>query len=70
MNDVRVAAHQVRFEQKAYWRNPMAAVFTFAFPIVFLIVVGTTAGSSEVPTTTRKMTGKAKVKTAAIGFRQ
>ena len=52
MNDVRVAAHQVRFEQKAYWRNPMAAVFTFAFPIVFLIVVGTTAGSSEVPGTT------------------
>ena len=52
MNDVQVALHQVRYEQKAYWRNPMAAVFTFMFPIVFLIVVGTSAGSSRVPGTT------------------
>ena len=50
MSDVhRSALHQVRYEQKAYWRNPMAAVFTFAFPIVFLVVVGTSAGSSKVP---------------------
>ena len=41
MNDVRVAVNQVRYEQKAYWRNPMAAVFTFVFPVVFLVVVGT-----------------------------
>jgi ABC-2 type transport system permease protein len=47
--DLRVALHQVGYEQKAYWRNPMAAVFTFAFPIIFLIVVGTSAGSSQVP---------------------
>ena len=52
MNDLLVAAHQVRYEQKAYWRNPMAAVFTFMFPLVFLIVVGTSAGSSRVPGTT------------------
>ena len=49
MNDLAVAAHQVRYEQKAYWRNPMAAVFTFAFPIIFLIVVGSSAGASKVP---------------------
>jgi ABC-2 type transport system permease protein len=49
VNNVRVALHQVRYEQKAYWRNPMAAVFTFAFPIIFLIVVGSSAGSSKVP---------------------
>jgi len=47
--DVRVALHQVGYEQKAYWRNPMAAVFTFAFPIIFLVVVGSSAGSSAVP---------------------
>ena len=47
--DVKVALQQVRYEQKSYWRNPMAAVFTFLFPIVFLIVVGTSAGSSKVP---------------------
>jgi ABC-2 type transport system permease protein len=49
VNDVQVALHQVRYEQKAYWRNPMAAVFTFAFPIIFLVVVGSSAGSSKVP---------------------
>jgi len=48
-HDVRVALHQVGYEQKAYWRNPMAAVFTFAFPIIFLVVVGSSAGSSKVP---------------------
>jgi len=50
--DVRVALHQVGYEQKAYWRNPMAAVFTFAFPIIFLVVVGTSAGPAKVPGST------------------
>ncbi len=52
MNDLQVAAAQVRYEQKAYWRNPMAAIFTLLFPVVFLVVVGTSAGSSRVPGTT------------------
>jgi ABC-2 type transport system permease protein len=52
VNDLLVAKDQVRYEQKAYWRNPMAAIFTFMFPIVFLVVVGTSAGSSRVPGTT------------------
>ena len=52
MNDLLVAKEQVRYEQKAYWRNPMAAVFTLAFPVVFLVVVGTTSGTSRVPGTT------------------
>lgn len=41
MNDAAVAARQVRYEQLTFWRNPAAAVFAFAFPIVFLIVFGT-----------------------------
>ncbi len=52
MNDLLVARHQVSYEQKAYWRNPMAAVFTFMFPVVFLLVVGTSAGSSKIPDST------------------
>jgi len=31
-------ARQVRWEQKSYWRNPAAAAFTFAFPLMFLVV--------------------------------
>ena len=52
MNDLLIAANQVRYEQKAYRRNPMAAVFTLMFPVVFLVVVGASAGSSAVPGTT------------------
>ncbi len=52
MNDLQVALHQVGYEQKSYWRNPMAAVFTFMFPVVFLLVVGTSAGSSKIPGST------------------
>src|SRR2546428_13018443 len=40
MNDAAVAARRVRYEQLSFWRNPAAAVFAFAFPIVFLVVFG------------------------------
>ncbi|MGH9136892.1 MAG: ABC transporter permease [Acidimicrobiales bacterium] len=29
---------QVRFENRAFWRNPAAAMFTFAFPLLFLVI--------------------------------
>jgi ABC-2 type transport system permease protein len=29
---------QARWEQKSYWRNPAAASFTFAFPLLFLVI--------------------------------
>lgn len=29
---------QVRWEQNSYWRNPAAAVLTFAFPLLFLVI--------------------------------
>ena len=29
---------QVRYEQKSYWRNPASALFTFAFPLMFLVI--------------------------------
>jgi len=31
-------ARQVRYEQKLYWRSPSSAVFTFAFPILLLVI--------------------------------
>lgn len=39
--DLAIAARQVRFEQKAFWRNPAGAVFTFAFPLLFLVIFST-----------------------------
>ena len=28
----------MKYEQKAFWRNPPAALFTFAFPLMFLVI--------------------------------
>lgn len=38
MRPVGLVLHQVKYEQKAYWRNPASAFFTFAFPLVFLVI--------------------------------
>jgi ABC-2 type transport system permease protein len=36
-----IVAHQLRFEQKSFWRNPAAAFFTIVFPLMFLVLFGT-----------------------------
>jgi ABC-2 type transport system permease protein len=41
LRDAAIAARQLRFEQKAFWRNPAGAVFTFAFPLLFLVIFST-----------------------------
>jgi len=33
-----LVARQVRYEDIAFWRNPVVAVFTFAFPLVFMVL--------------------------------
>jgi len=38
MSDLGIAARQVRYENKAFWRNPASAFFTFAFPLMFLVI--------------------------------
>ena len=38
MKPLAQIARQVRFEQKLYWRSPSSAVFTFAFPILLLVI--------------------------------
>ena len=38
MSTAGLALRQVRYENKSFWRNPAAAYFTFAFPIVFLVI--------------------------------
>jgi ABC-2 type transport system permease protein len=36
--DLSLMAWQVRYEQRAYWRNRGRGIFTFAFPIMFLVI--------------------------------
>ena len=41
---LRLLAHQVRYEQLSFWRNPQSAVFTFVFPVVFITIIGALFG--------------------------
>jgi ABC-2 type transport system permease protein len=41
---VGLLAHQVRYEQLSFWRNPQSAVFTFIFPVVFVALMGVLFG--------------------------
>jgi len=36
---------QIRYVNKAYWRNPSLAFFTFAFPLMFLVIFTSLLGS-------------------------
>ncbi len=38
MSGIGLALRQVRFENLAFWRNPAAAFFTFAFPLLFMVI--------------------------------
>src|SRR5664279_1547428 len=49
MNAAALAVHQVRYEQKSYWRNPASAFFSFAFPILFLVIFATLNASAHLP---------------------
>ncbi|MEA2826169.1 MAG: type transport system permease protein [Actinomycetota bacterium] len=50
MSDIAIAARQVKFEQKSFWRNPAAAVFTFAFPLMFLLIFGSLNSGQNIDT--------------------
>jgi ABC-2 type transport system permease protein len=45
--DVRLTVRQVGFQNRAFWRNPAAAFFTFAFPLMFLVIFTVLFGNDE-----------------------
>ena len=40
---------QTRLEQRAFWRNPETAFFTFALPVGLLLIFGATSAHDAVP---------------------
>jgi ABC-2 type transport system permease protein len=38
MSGITMAVGQIRWHNKAFWRNPASAFFTFAFPLMFLVI--------------------------------
>jgi ABC-2 type transport system permease protein len=50
MSDVAMALRQIRYENRAFWRNPAAAFFTFAFPLLFMVIFNVIfSGAGEGP---------------------
>jgi ABC-2 type transport system permease protein len=48
LNGLSLLSTQLRYENRAFWRNPAAAFFTFFFPLMFLFLFPVIFGSGEV----------------------
>jgi ABC-2 type transport system permease protein len=48
MSDLALALRQVGYENRAFWRNPPAAFFTFAFPLMFLVIFNLAFGNETI----------------------
>ena len=48
LSDIKLVFRQLRFEQLSFWLNPIGAVFTIGFSTIFLVLLGSTAGSSTI----------------------
>ena len=38
MSRVKLLLHQLRYENRSFWRNPLSVFFTFIFPLMFLVI--------------------------------
>jgi ABC-2 type transport system permease protein len=57
MNGAALTVSQFRYANKAFWRNPASAFFTFAFPLMFLVIFTSLLGKGTVHITpTREVT--------------
>ncbi|HVE94049.1 MAG TPA: ABC transporter permease [Acidimicrobiales bacterium] len=48
MSTIGAALRRIKWEQRMFWRNPAAAAFTFAFPLMFLVVFTAINGNETV----------------------
>jgi ABC-2 type transport system permease protein len=68
---IREVARQCRFTNKAFWRNPASAFFTFIFPLLFLVIFTSLLGNDTValtPTITIKSSTYYVFSMAAFGL--
>src|SRR5256885_633274 len=47
MSDLALTWRQYRLERRLFWRNPSAAFFNFAFPLIFLALFGAIASGDQ-----------------------
>ena len=55
MSTAALTLRQVRFTNKAFWRNPASAFFTFAFPLMFLVIFTALLGNGHVLLASREI---------------
>lgn len=48
VSDVKLVVRQIGFEQLSFWLNPVGALFTIVFSVVFLVLLGATAGHGTI----------------------
>jgi ABC-2 type transport system permease protein len=48
MSTPALALRQIRYVNKAFWRNPTSAFFTFLFPLMFLVIFTSMLGRNDV----------------------
>jgi ABC-2 type transport system permease protein len=63
---VRLALRQLRYEDRAFWRNPAAAFFTFVFPLMFLAIFTLIFGNERIETPRGEVISGATFYVAAI----
>jgi ABC-2 type transport system permease protein len=45
---IALVAHQFRYDQKTFWRNPASVFFTVLLPVIFLLIFATIFGDDEI----------------------
>jgi ABC-2 type transport system permease protein len=48
VSDLGLAMQQLRYTNRAFWRNPASAFFTVAFPLMFLVIFTAIFGNDDI----------------------
>ena len=56
MSAATLTLRQLRFVNKAFWRNPASAFFTFVFPLMFLVIFTALLGDGDIQVGGRTIT--------------
>jgi ABC-2 type transport system permease protein len=66
MSDAALTLSQVRYTNKAFWRNPASAFFIFAFPLMFLVIFTALLGHGTVRISPTKVVSTSTYYVAAM----
>jgi ABC-2 type transport system permease protein len=68
MSTAALAWSQFRFERRMFWRNPSAALFNFMLPLLFLVLICSVYGSSDIDVLEPGLAGMAVMSTTFIAL--